>query len=103
MNATPRRIEWTGPEGWTVWADEDGVHLRSRSGDCLESTDLSRLMELIHEAREQIANDRIEPPKPLTKEQARAMYSHDREAYVAKRAQRAIAREFGPDSDAIPF
>lgn len=103
MNATPRRIEWTGPEGWTVWADEDGVHLRSRSGDCLESVDLNRLITLVHDAQGQVAAGHAPAPKPLTKEEARAMYSHDREAYVAKRAQRAIAREFGPDSDAIPF
>lgn len=103
MNATPRRIEWTGPEGWTIWADEDGVHLRSRTGDALESCDVTRLIELVTEAREQVTNDRIEAPKPPTKEQARANYSHDREAYIAKRAQKAIAREFAPDTDVAPF
>lgn len=34
-DTTPRRIEWAGPEGWTVWADEDGVHIKSASGSAL--------------------------------------------------------------------
>ena len=103
MTTTPHRIEWTGPEGWTVWADEDGVHLRSRTGDALEACDVTRLMDLVTEARAQVTNDRIEAPKPLTKEQARAKFSYDSEAYIAKRAQRAIVREFAPDSDTAQF
>lgn len=103
MTTTPRRIEWTGPEGFTLWADEDGVHLRSRSGDGLEPCDLSRLLDLIAEARAQVASGHIPAPKPPTKEEARAMYGADRESYMAKRAQKAIAREFAPDSDVAPF
>ena len=98
---TPRRIEWTGPEGWTVWANEDGVHVRSRQGDSLEPCDLSSLLELISEARAQMDVGNIPAPKPPTKEEARAMYGQDREAYVARRAIRAIQRELNPDS--APF
>jgi len=43
MNAEtprPRRIEWSGPENWTVWADEDGCHIRAAGGSALEQCDV---------------------------------------------------------------
>lgn len=48
----PNRIEWIGPERWTVWVDEDGPHLRSRGGDRLESVDVARLFDIWQAARD---------------------------------------------------
>lgn len=101
MTTTPRRIEWTGPEGWTVWADEDGVHVRTPKGDGLEPAELSSLIGLVSEALRQTSSGHVPAPKPLTREQFRELHGDNREAYAAKRAQRAIAREFAPET--TPF
>lgn len=92
----PRRIEWTGPEGWTVWADEDGVHVRTPGGDGLEAPDLRRLIDLAHVAASQMASGAVPSPAPPAPEQIAAMRSDDRDRYAAKRARRAIEREFAP-------
>ena len=61
----PRRIEWRGPEGWTVWMDEDGCHLRTRSGDGLEMCDVATLFELWSQARTAYTDKRLVPtPQP---------------------------------------
>ena len=101
----PRRIEWAAPEGWTVWADEDGVHLRTARGEGLEMPDVERLLTLWHDARAAVQNDRSVPaPKPPTREEARAMIADQREEYALRRAVRAVKREFAPsDTPAPPF
>ena len=100
--STPRKIEWAAPEGWTVWADEDGVHLRSRSGDGLEMPDVSNLFRLWSEACVAVSpGGQIDPPKPPTREQVRAMSSERAAHYAAKRAVRAIEAEF--DTTDAPF
>lgn len=99
----PRRVEWAGPEGWTVWADEDGVFVRSRQGDTLEPGDVTRLMALVTEARSQMASGQVPAPAPLGGEEVRALYAHEREQYAARRAARAIKREFSPDEEGVPF
>jgi len=100
---TPRRVEWAGPEGWTVWADEDGVHVRTARGESLEMPDVDRLLTLWHDARVAVQDDRTVPaPKPPTREEARAMFAEQREQHVARRAVRAVEREFTPDASA-PF
>ena len=84
---TPRRIEWQGPEGFTVILDEDGVQLRApRCG--LEEPDLNRLLDVIAEAKR--ARDAQSAPIPLppTREQHR----YATEAYHADRAKRAASR-----------
>ena len=83
---TPRRIEWQGPEGFTVILDEDGVMLRAPKGG-LEEPDLNRLLDVIAEAKR--ARDAQSAPIPLppTPEQ-RAYYPS---AYAAHRVQRAIS------------
>lgn len=43
---TPRRVEWSGPAFWTVWADEDGVHVRTPRGDGLEQPEMQALVDL---------------------------------------------------------
>ena len=102
MNPTPRRIEWSGPESWTVWTDEDGTHLRSPHGDSLEMPDVERLFSLWQHARAASNGDHIPAPKPPTREEMRSWTTARSEEYAKQRAVRAIAAEFGPDSSA-PF
>lgn len=95
MTATPRKIEWTAPEGWTVWADEDGVHLRSRSGDCLEMPDVDRMFRLWSEACAAVSpGGYVLAPKAPTREEIRGMGSDYAEEYAKRRALRAIESEF---------
>lgn len=100
---TPRKIEWTGPEGWTVWADEDGVHLRAPHGDALEMPDVARLLDLWEEARAAVSpGGQIPAPKPPTREQMRDWGSHRAEEYAKRRAIRAVEAEFDTTNPA-PF
>lgn len=102
MNA-PRKIEWAGPEGWTVWADEDGVHLRSRRGDALEMPDVARLLDLWEEARACVLpGGKIPAPKPPSREELRHLGTDRAEEYARRRAVRAIESEFAP-TDTTPF
>ena len=96
MSATPRRIEYTGPEGWTVWGDEDGVHVRTPKGDTLEAPDLSRLIDLVHEVRGQFATRAIPAPAPPSANERRRMYGEQREEYDARRASRAVYQALTP-------
>jgi len=98
---TPRRVEWAGPEGWTVWADEDGVHLRSSGGSSLEMPDVERLFSLWSHARAMTEAGHIDAPKPPTREDIRAMTSANAAKYAQRRAVSAIQREFAPDT--TPF
>lgn len=92
---TPRRIEWSGPEGWTVWADEDGVHVRSARGDALEMPDVQRLLDLWSSARVAIQDDRRVPaPQPPSRDEVRTWSASRAEQYARKRAVRAIEAEF---------
>ena len=92
---TPRRIEWQGPEGFTVLLDEDGVMLRTPKGGGLEEPDLNRLLDVIAEAKRVRDAQSAPIPLPPTREQ-RAYYPSD---YAAHRVQRAISNainaEFG--------
>ena len=100
--ATPRKIEWAAPEGWTVWADEDGVHLRSRSGDALEMPDVDRLFQLWADACRAVSpGGEIPAPKPPTRDEIRHMGHDHAERYIARRAVRAIEAEF--DTTDAPF
>lgn len=101
-NPIPRRVEWCGPESWTVWADEDGVHLRSARGDALEMPDVQRLFDLWAHARAVTTAGQVPAPRPLTPAELQAdRIRHDLE-YVQRRAVRAVAAEFGPSTD-TPF
>jgi hypothetical protein len=104
MTTTPRRIEYSGPEGWTVWTDEDGVHVRTPHGDGLESCDLARLIELVNEANRQRTTGYVPAPKPPTREQRGLLYEIDREEREAKRASRAVYQALSPTTDNVqPF
>ena len=98
--STPRRIEYTGPEGWTVWGDEDGVHVRTPKGDALEACDLDRLIALVTEVRDQFASGTIPTPKPLDPDQRRHLYGAQREEYDARRASRAVYQALTPTTTA---
>ena len=99
---TPRRIEWAGPEGWTVWADEDGCHLRAPAGHALEQPDVERLFSLWQHARAVTEEGHIPAPKPMSREEARQANSLVREEWHKRRALRAIENEFN-DTDIAPF
>lgn len=103
MSTTPRRIEWAGPEGYVVWSDEDGTHLRAPGGHALEMPDVERLFSLWQDARAATTSDRIPAPKPPTREEARQDGYRRAEEYAVRRAVKAIEREFTPDTIAAPF
>ena len=92
---TPRRIEWQGPEGFTVILDEDGVRLSAPKGG-LEEPDLNRLLDIIAEAKRSRDAQSSPTPQPPTREQ-RGYYPS---SYAAHRVQRALTRaiedEFNP-------
>lgn len=100
-NPTPRRVEWQGPESWTVWADEDGCHIRSARGDSLEMSEVERLFALWSHAREVTKADHIAAPKPPSRDEIRAMSSDRVEEYAKRRAIRAVEAEFTHDT--APF
>lgn len=103
MNPTPRRIEWTGPEGWTVWADEDGVHVRASGGGALEMPDVERLFRLWSNACAAVSPGGVIPaPKVPTREEIRADGMWRAEEYAKRRAIRAVEAEFNPPTTA-PF
>ena len=62
----PRRIEWSGPESWTVWTDEDArydllksAHNRHRDKAAVRGTDVHAIAErLLH-------GDEVEIPEHL--------------------------------------
>lgn len=93
---TPRRIEWQGPEGFSVVLDEDGVMLRAPKGGGLEEGDLDTLLDVIAEAKRARADGRSPIPMPPTPEQRRSYLG----AYHANRARRAVVAaldaEFNP-------
>ena len=98
---TPRRIEWQGPEGFTVILDEDGVQLRAPKGG-LEEPDLNLLLDIIAEAKR--ARDAQSSPIPLPPPLGQRRYYPA--AYTAHRVQRALTRaiedEFDTTTD-VPF
>lgn len=99
MNTTPRRIEWSGPEGWTVWTDEDGTHVRSPKGDALEMPSFKRLMETWKLAQGHAATGAVPAPQVPTREQIREDSYARADEYAKRRAIRAVEAEF--DTSAV--
>ena len=91
---TPRKIEWSGPESWTVWADEDGVHVRTPKGDALEMPDVRALLNLWTEACSDVQSGQIPAPKPPTREEVRGMTSPRAMEYAKRRDLRASLSVF---------
>jgi len=102
MTTTPHKIEYRGPEGWTVWTDEDGVHVRTPKGDGLEAPDLARLIELVYAAREHHTSGTVPAPQPPSREERLAMSTSRLAEYHAKRASRLVYDALAPETD-IPF
>lgn len=103
MSTAPSRIEWLGPNGWVVRADEDGICLRSRSGETLEASAVARLIDLIADARDQIKSGQIPAPKPPTREEAREAGRESHERYLARTAERAVREAIAPTTPDMPF
>ena len=95
---TPRRIEWQGPEGFTVILDEDGVMLRAPNGG-LEEPDLDRLLAIIAEAKR--ARDAGGAPIPLPPSHEQRRYYPL--AYHANRAKRAVVDALDAEFTDAPF
>ena len=102
QNPTPRRVEWAGPESFTVWTDEDGTHLRAPGGHALEQPDVERLFALWQHARAMAEADHIPAPTPPTPEEIRRDGYLRADEYAKRRAIRAVEAEFNPPA-AAPF
>src|SRR5690606_20097881 len=64
---TPPRamlVEWTGPSGWRVWANEDGVHIPSPGRDTIEDCEVADLIALWTAAKEAVAGGSVPAPRP---------------------------------------
>lgn len=101
LSREPRRVEWSGPEGWTVWADEDGVHLRSARGDALEQPDVLALIALYQTVRSQVCERSIPAPRPPTREEAARWHELHQRERVAREAARAVAKVINPSDVAF--
>lgn len=99
----PSRIEWSGPEGWTVWADEDGCHIRTPRAGALEQCDVERLFALWTSAKSAHAAGSIPAPRPLSREERQANRREWHEAAIARRVIRVVKDEFGPTPTDQPF
>lgn len=101
---TPRRIEWMGPEGWTVWADEDGVHVRTPKGEGLECPSVDRLIDLVNLARTQVVADHIPAPQPPTRDEMRYQSARLNDEWTLRRVTKAVRAELAPEpADDHPF
>jgi hypothetical protein len=100
-DTAPRRVEWSGPESWTVWTDEDGTHIRSARGDSLEMPDVERLFSLWNRARSLADANHIPAPKPPTREEMRNWSTGRAEEYAKRRVLRAVEAEFATST--TPF
>lgn len=96
LSTAPRRIEWAGPEGWRIWADEDGVHLRTPNGDALEQPDVLALIDLYGRVRDAIATKQI----PVPTVPPRSQWTTD---YAARAAARAVKKALDPTDNEQPF
>ena len=97
MTATPYRIEYRGPAGWTLWTDEDGVHVRTPQGEILESGEVQTLIRLVAEAQIQRDAGSVPAPRVPSPEELRKMWPSERAERDAKAASRAVYRELSPN------
>lgn len=94
----PYEVLFRGPETTDVRIREDGPELIVGGRGVLEWGDLQRLVEVIHAAAAAWEAGQVPVPAPPSREDSRRFYGEQREAWMAKRAQRAIAREFAPEA-----
>ena len=96
----PYEVLFSGPETTDVRIREDGPELIVGGNVVHEWGDLQRLVEVINAAAAAWEAGQVAVPAPLTSEEYREIGYVNRESYVIKRAQRAIAKEFAPK---VPF
>lgn len=101
----PRRVEYAGPEGWSVWTDEDGTHLRSARGDCLEDREVAFLIGLWHDARVAAARGHIAAPRVPSREERRHDSDVRQAAHLRRRVGDAAVEALGlpTTTDRHPF
>jgi len=101
----PTTITFKGPERTAIVIDEDGPRLTVDGKSVMEWASLQKLVQIITAAGDAWQAGQVATPVPPSREEARRLYGDDREAYMARRAQRAIAKEFAPvvDAEVEPF
>ena len=101
----PTTVTFRGPERSAIVIDEDGPRLVVDGKSVMEWAPLQQLVKIITAAGEAWQAGQVATPVPPSREEARWLYGDEREAYMAKRAQRAIAKEFAVDAapDVVPF
>lgn len=97
------KVEWRGPEGFTVMANEDGVHIRSPKGDVLEPGDVTRLIELVEAARHQMNSGQLTAPRPPREGEIDGMPYTAARRYIARRAIQGVKNYLGDDAADNPF
>lgn len=95
---TPTLMTWRR-DGYEVWCDEDGVHLRVSANRSFEMPEAMVLVELY---REVLAQFRAGEPFGKPTPPARGQLATYPEGYIARRLQHAVNRaidaEFGTDT-----
>ena len=95
---SPTRMEWHR-DGYVVWADEDGVHLKT-PGDGFEMPEAMALVELYGQVLAQYkAGVPFGKPVPPTREQR----IHYPESYAARRAERVVTEAIRAEFSDLPF
>ena len=95
---SPTHMEWRR-DGYTVWADEDGVHLKT-PGNGFEMPEAMALVELYGQVLAQYkAGAQFGRPTPPT----RGQRIHYPESYTARRAERAVVDAIRAEFTDLPF
>lgn len=91
----PARVEYVGPEGWRIWVDEDGTHVRANPNGCLEDADFRALIRLWEQADSQRGRDRIPAPRVPSREELIEQRRRRDDSRAAKQIARAIHSALG--------
>ena len=95
---SPTHMEWRR-EGYIVWADEDGVHLKT-PGAGFEMPEAMALVELYGQVLAQYkAGVPFRRPVPPTRDQR----IHYPGSYTARRAERAVTEAIRAEFSDLPF
>lgn len=93
----PTHMEWRR-DGYTVWADEDGVHLET-PGSCFEMPEAMAVVELYGQVLAQYkAGIPFGRPVPPTREQR----IHYPESYTARRVERVVTKAIRDEFSDLP-
>lgn len=95
---SPTHMEWRR-DGYTVWADEDGVHLKTPGGG-FEMPEAMALVELYGQVLAQYkAGVPFGRPTLPTRDQR----IHYPESYTARRSERAVVAAIRDEFTDLPF